>query len=33
MGQRAEHASYIGGGQAHENMPPFYTLAYIMKIE
>ena len=21
-----------GGGQAHNNMPPFYVLAYIMKL-
>ena len=22
----------FGGGQAHNNMPPFYTLSYIMKL-
>lgn len=24
--------SAIGGGQPHNNMPPYYTLAYIMKL-
>ena len=24
--------SYTGGGQAHENRPPYYALAYIMKL-
>lgn len=23
---------FSGGGQAHNNMPPFYSLAYIMKL-
>lgn len=25
-------SGYTGGGQFHENMPPFYVLAYIMRI-
>ncbi len=25
-------SSSTGGGQSHENMPPFYVLAYIMKL-
>jgi len=24
--------SHTGGNQAHENMPPFYVLTYIMKL-
>ena len=24
---------YIGNGQSHENRPPYYTLAYIMRVE
>ena len=27
-----ENSDYKGGGQAHENMPPYYTLLYIMKL-
>ncbi|WP_418450198.1 phage baseplate protein [Alistipes sp.] len=23
----------VGGGQAHETRPPFYTLAYIMRVK
>ena len=26
------YTSYTGGGQAHENRPPYYALAYIMKL-
>ena len=26
-----EHTSNTGGGQAHNNMPPYFALAYIMK--
>jgi microcystin-dependent protein len=26
------NSGYAGGNQAHENMPPFYVLTYIMKL-
>jgi len=26
------NSQYVGGNQAHENMPPFYVLTYIMKL-
>lgn len=26
------YTSYAGGGQSHENRPPYYALAYIMKL-
>jgi len=28
-----EGTKRVGGNQPHENMPPFYTLAYIMKVQ
>lgn len=28
----ANYTDYTGGGQAHENRPPYYALAYIMKL-
>jgi microcystin-dependent protein len=31
-GQHSHHIHNTGGGQAHENMPPFYVLTYIMKL-
>jgi len=31
-GSKNNLISWTGGGQSHENMPPFYALAYIMKI-
>jgi microcystin-dependent protein len=27
----AFYTSNVGGGKAHNNMPPYYTLAYIMR--
>ena len=24
--------SYVGGGEAHENRPPYYALCYIMRV-
>ena len=29
---RSDPCSAIGGNQPHNNMPPYYTLAYIMKL-
>lgn len=28
----SNYTGYTGGGQAHENRPPYYALAYIMKL-
>ena len=28
----SNYTSYVGGGNAHENRPPYYALAYIMKL-
>jgi len=27
-----DYTSYVGGNQAHENMPPYYTFVYLMKL-
>ena len=32
MGDRGLNTHHRGGNQPHENMPPFYVLAYIMKL-
>lgn len=26
------YTGYVGGGQSHENMPPFFVLAFIMRV-
>lgn len=30
--QETRISGFTGGGEAHNNMPPYYTLAYIMKL-
>lgn len=30
--KRSSYSDFTGGNQPHDNMPPYYTLAYIMKI-
>jgi microcystin-dependent protein len=31
-GSSSASTAYTGGGAAHENRPPYYALAYIMKL-
>lgn len=31
-GANAVYTAYSGGGQPHNNMPPYYVLAFIMKL-
>ncbi len=31
-GMIPSHSNDFGGGQSHNNMPPYYVLAYIMKL-